>query len=492
MQAILTQLIAALLMFGAGTAAQAKWLRADTPNFILYSDGNEKTLREYATVLEDFDGLLRLVVGLKAPPSPNRLTIYLVRSADQMQRYRKLPDNTLGVYISGASGIAAYAVRASTGVGLNGQTVLLHEYAHHFMLQYFPHGYPAWYVEGFAEYMSTAKFKPDVIEWGLYDQNRAAWLISGNWLSAEAILDRAPNAPRLTGDRNAMFYAQSWMMVHYFYRDPTRSKQFRKYLADIVTGRKPAEAFEAAFQIPYSKLNALLRNYIERRLSYTKMGRPSDRMPVSVTVTALPASADSLLLEQAALRVAVHDKYATQLLAAVRRAAAQHPGDALAARVAANAEVQLGDRDAGVAMLDTLLAGEGRGDAELLYLRGVAELRAERPIKARPFFARAHKIDPNHYQSLFRYGQTFAADGQKPSDNSINILMLAHELAPQVGEIAVTAAAMLMQRERYGEARALLQPVVLNPHGDDGRDAAQAMFDAATQAMAVAPVTASK
>ena len=33
--------------------------------------------------------------------------------------------------------------------------MLFHEYAHHFMFQYFPAGYPSWYVEAFAETLAT-------------------------------------------------------------------------------------------------------------------------------------------------------------------------------------------------------------------------------------------------------------------------------------------------------------------------------------------------
>jgi hypothetical protein len=43
----------------AGGEAQAKWLKADTQRFVIYSDGDERSLREYAAMLEDFDIILR-------------------------------------------------------------------------------------------------------------------------------------------------------------------------------------------------------------------------------------------------------------------------------------------------------------------------------------------------------------------------------------------------------------------------------------------------
>ena len=50
---------------------------------------------------------------------------------------------------------------------LDPKSVLFHEYAHHFMLHHFPAAYPAWYVEGFAEFFSVVAFPQDgSIEYG--------------------------------------------------------------------------------------------------------------------------------------------------------------------------------------------------------------------------------------------------------------------------------------------------------------------------------------
>jgi hypothetical protein len=43
----------------AATGADAKWLRADTDNFIIYSERSEKSLREFAENLQRFDATLR-------------------------------------------------------------------------------------------------------------------------------------------------------------------------------------------------------------------------------------------------------------------------------------------------------------------------------------------------------------------------------------------------------------------------------------------------
>lgn len=476
--------LCAALLICIAAGAQARWLRADTPNFILYSDGNERGLRDYATVIEDFDAFLRSMFGVKEPAGVNRLTIYLVGSASQLRQYRALPSIAVGIYIATPAGIAAYATRGEGDE--DGQSVLLHEYAHHFMLQYFPAGYPAWYVEGFAEYMMTAKFKPATIEWGFFNEGRATWLVNGDWLSPAEMLEPSSSKRRFSGADAMMFYAQSWLMVHYFYREPARAASFKKYMTDVVGGRDSAKAFVAAFGFPYTELNARLQTYRRGRLTYSVRTRASERLPVPMTVTALPPVANAMLPEQAALRLGAEDKYGPALLANTRRDAARFAADPYAQRVLAHAEVVAGDAAKGAALLDTLLAGDGAKDAELQYLRGLAELKTDNPIKARPYFARAHKLDPNQYQALYRYGLTFATADKPPTDNTINILLLAHQLAPQVGDIAMSAATMLIQRQRYAEARVLLQPVALNPHGGADKDAAQAMLDEAIKHIAPA------
>ncbi len=488
--------LAALLL---AVPVQARWLRADTPNFILYSEGSETSLRDYAKVVEDYDALLRGLFKVERQASPNRLTVFLVSNVDDLRRFTDLPPAAVGVYHATAGGIEALVVRGAIAEGIDGREVLLHEYAHHFMLQYFPSNYPGWYIEGFAEYLMTAKFKPDTIEVGGLNLNRGRWLANGNWLTIGEILNGEPSA--FSGERNAMFYAQSWLLVHYVYRDPARSAALKAYLDAVLKGTPPDTAFKAAFKVSYAHMAADLHTYYERQMTYTRMTRKSQAAPVAITISALPAAADKLLLEEARLTIGVGQRFRQPLLAAVRRDVAKFPGDPFAARVAAQAEVEIGDRPAGQAMLDTLLAGDGKADAQLLYLRGMSELAAaehdatgtaQHRTQARRFFSRAHKLDPDQFQSLYRYAETLS-DGSKPTENTLNVMLLAHQLAPQVNAITVNTAAMLASSERFAEARLLLEPVAHSPHGGSDAERAKAMLDhlpPPAAAPAAAPATA--
>jgi len=140
-------------------AQDGAWLRAETPGFIVYSTSAETRVRSLAEELESFDSLLRRLTQTTAPRSPTPLEIYLFNGPGQFQEAFPGSNTTVrGRYAARPDIIAAYAIYQDRE-GLEAQDVLFHEYAHHFMYQYFANTYPAWYVEGFAEFVSTAAFE---------------------------------------------------------------------------------------------------------------------------------------------------------------------------------------------------------------------------------------------------------------------------------------------------------------------------------------------
>lgn len=74
-------LLAGIAMVASAGAAEAKWLRADTDSFIIYSESNEKSLLEFAQNLQRFDTTLRLLFKVETPGEESKLPIYLVAAA---------------------------------------------------------------------------------------------------------------------------------------------------------------------------------------------------------------------------------------------------------------------------------------------------------------------------------------------------------------------------------------------------------------------------
>ena len=463
--------------------AWAAWRRAETNNFILYSQSSEAKVREQAALLEDYHQFLRILTGVNDPPAPNKLRVYLVRGRDQLRVVRDVPAGVAGFYTATPSGIAAFADDRSGGWGDGDEEILFHEIAHHFMWQYRPSAYPAWFVEGFAEYAMTAQFKPKTIEFGQPSMNRAGWLRNARWLPFEKVLfETPPKRPQ----EMALYYAQSWLLAHYLMRDDGRREKFKAYLRAIATGTTPREAFTQQF----GELRAFERaieTYASRHVTFTRATRSSATITPTVKIEVLPETAGALLLSDAAMHVGVRDDYAPPLLARVRSEAAKHPGDAYAMRVLAKAEVLHGDASKGDALLDELLRSNP-ADAELLYVKGMRHLRAGRADEdgrakhfkqAQPWFARAHKADKFHFPTLARYAESLRADARFNSDNTMEIMLLARELAPQVEELTMNAANLLLLRGKFEEAEAILRPLASHPHNPSLAAAAQALADRA-------------
>ena len=62
------------------------------------------------------------------------------------------------------------------------------------------------------------------------------------------------------------------------------------------------------------------------------------------------------------------------------------------------------------------------------------------------------------------------------SENTLNVLLRAQTLAPQVEPIALNAAAGLMRHKRFADAEVLLAPITSNPHSGKLAEHARAML----------------
>lgn len=472
----LAKLIVIVVIFAVSVSsrAEARWLEALSANFIVYSDGREAELRRSVALLEDYDRLLRTLTGTTAPPSSSPLKVYLVGSNDRLRQVSNVSSGARGFYSARVGGTAAFAVRGDQP-GLSGDEVLLHEYAHHFMRRYHPAYHPTWYSEGVAEYLMTAQFGPERIEVGRFNTSRAATLLRGTWLPLDRMLSSGTEG--LNSSQAAQFYAQSWLLTHYIFATAERREALRLYLADLHGGVAEPAAFLAAFGVDHTALEADLKRYMNGPIGYLVIDRTAPSS-IDVSVRNLPEAADDLILPHAALMLGIADSsLETTTIAAIREAAARYPDDPYAQRVLARAEINSGDRAAGVAMIDRLLEQAPR-DAELLYLRGVADFYSGRKDEARrsayfaaarPWFVRAIQADPHYYTAVYRLAQCAPPELHNSSDETLAHLMAARELAPLVGDIAIDAATALLGRKRFVEAEAALVSIVANPHGRNDR-----------------------
>lgn len=86
----------ALVAPALATAKGPAWRRADTPNFVIYSQGSEAQLRQFANDLERFDALLREFMSVPATTQkPYPLTIYALPNSSSVARLFSKKENSI-------------------------------------------------------------------------------------------------------------------------------------------------------------------------------------------------------------------------------------------------------------------------------------------------------------------------------------------------------------------------------------------------------------
>ncbi|MDX2275006.1 MAG: hypothetical protein NW206_06100, partial [Hyphomonadaceae bacterium] len=437
MRSIYTLLVAALA-FIALTAdpaeARSRWLRAETPNFIIYGEVGERDIREAARLLEQFDASLRSITRLPTTPSQTKLQVYLVDSRARLREVSPgLDDWVAGFYTARPELIAAFAIYDARG--FDGREILLHEYAHHFMSRYSPDAYPAWFVEGFAEYLQTIEFERDRIIIGGFSEGRVADILSGSWPNSEQFLRRPDD---LSDTLQRRFYAQSWVAVHYLYSEPGRMSQFQDYVDAIGSGADLVQAFEPAFGMTPDAFQNELRDYV-RRGRIARRAAPLPAIDASVTITAMPEAANDLLLPLAQMQLENLDEAdAAALAARIEATAAAFPDEPFAQRARLRAMILRGAYAEARAAIQPMLTAAPT-DGELNYLMGKAYLEealaentgGQLTTTARRHFVRAFQANPNDFPTLFSYMSSYQLGDPMP-DSTMDVAVRVTNLAPQV------------------------------------------------------------
>lgn len=396
-------LVALALLALTPTSALADWRRAESAHFVVYSDGSERSLRDYVLKLERFDALLQTRFGGSGTGEIRKLPVYLVGDGRALRvAVPGLPAGIAGYYSNSENDVFAVLVRGGN------DNLLLHEYSHHVMARSGDDQYPGWLREGFAEYFATATVSErGEASFGMPDPGRRSALQQNRWLPMDVML-RA-DSPLDIGNETgrSMYYAQAWALTHWLLADTGRVRNLSAYVGALHGGRDPVEAWQAIFAMTPDQLTAELRTYVRGRLGYARVQIPPIE-PV-ITVTTLSPAADAILLPMLNARFwdpALIDGPA--LLTTFRTAAARFPADPLALVALGHGEKRWGEAAAAETALTRALELQPDNVEGLVLMADLARERAldaqeeaeraERWNAARDFLRRAIEADPADHQ----------------------------------------------------------------------------------------------
>lgn len=485
-------LVGLLLAGAAAGPARAEWREASTDHFVIYSEQNEPALKEFATRLERYDAAMRFLRNLPDAPvgAANRLTVYVVRDVAAVQKLfgagaKSGNHGIAGFYMPRATGSVVITPRTAGGnskFDIDADIVLLHEYTHHFMMQNYPGAFPAWFIEGFAELNSTAKFDRDGgVGIGTPALHRAPGLMRGAKISAETMMARS--VEDLKPAQRDAFYGRGWLLTHYLTFEPSRQEQLSKFIGGINKGKPALEAANAAFG-DLEQLDKDLDRYLMRsKMSYWKL-TPDKIRVASVTVRTLSPAEDAMMDVKIRSRRGVDRAKALQLLPEVRRAAAPFPNDAFVQATLAEAEYDAGHYIEAEAAAERAIAANPKFVDALIYKAkarmAVAEAAKDadgaRWKEVRRMIVAANRADPDDPEPKILYYTSFRAEGIEPTKNATMGLIAALQDAPQDKGLRMMVAFQMLKDGRVDDARSALRPVAFDPHGGGMAKAAAAIL----------------
>lgn len=485
----------ALGLFSAGGASNAEeqlttpaivstaqklgdWKRAETEHFIFYSDGSEKELRSDAIKLERFDRMMRLVMDAPDDKGQVRLTVYFVKSAAKVQLLYPGPAKQIGgFYAPSPAGAVAVVPRVIEGYGdsIRGaaQTediVLFHEYAHHLMKQYFPAAYPAWYVEGFAEYVSNARIQQDGnAAYGMANIGRFPDLALGPVMPiGKLILARVTD---LKASEVGIFYARSWLLTHYLGLGTKRSGQLSKYLAALQKGTASLPAAQQAFG-DLKALDKELNIYLNGKMFQLAISKPLPP-PAEFSIVSLDEGASEAVLLQLKLTRTTRPNEREPIAAELRGLSARFPGNVAILTALAEAELDLGNHDASGRAADAAVTLAPTNSRALLWKglslsRPLAKAKDRDATKwkaARGWIVKANRANPEDPLPLMEYFLSFAIPGQTPPEVAIQGIGKAVTLIPQFPGTRMMYSSALANQKKFDDAIRVLEPISNDPHG---------------------------
>lgn len=475
-----------------GGEARAEWREAVTPHFIIYSEEGERTIHERAARLEALDNLLQLASGTKDEIKPYRVRIYVVATRDDVQHYANQRGTDLLAFYQGAtSGPFVFTPAASENGGQSANT-LQHEYVHHFMLQHFPVAYPAWFVEGRAELVSTASFEhKGFISYGKVADHRQYELQSGTARASTMLTTNFMESEGSSSD-----YGSAWLLTHYLTFAPERKGQLAAFLAALNAGQSRAEAAKVFGDL--GKLDRDVGRYLEAA-NFTYREVPLPTLPAdAIRMRVLTADEAAVLQLEMESKRRASEAETKALKDKVAALATRSPRTPSAQRLLAEVALDADDLETARRAADAY-AALAPGEARALYLRGQAAYLAAQKAEgdaarqlltaARHDFVEANRADPDDPLPLVGFFRAQASLGGK-MDNAIAGLIHAQEIAPQDAGLRLQLASVLKAQNQRAAAAMMLRPLAYSPHRGSAAKEAAKMLDELEGRATAAPAAA--
>ena len=250
-----------ILLF-AVVPARAKekiWVQVRSTHFTVVTDLGEKRGIEVARHCEQMRAAFRLLMIQARTDDPVPLLIWALDGQREV-------DDMLGRSQAKHRGLfLARKDRNFILVDASGdpRRAIYHEYIHELLNANIRSAVPTWFEEGFAEYFSTVQVSAKATKLGLVPIGELRFLRENGKLLRLADLfavRQDSNLYNQDGPLQAMFYAESWLLVHYIF-DHQLISRAEPLFSRVARGQPLSSAFQAEFGVSAARLEDELLEY---------------------------------------------------------------------------------------------------------------------------------------------------------------------------------------------------------------------------------------
>ncbi|MFM5907917.1 MAG: hypothetical protein ACKOPO_10090, partial [Novosphingobium sp.] len=436
----------------------------------------------FAERLERFDNALRVLQNMPADkpvPDVNKVVVY---------RYGDT--RTIG-QLAGSMGVAGFYIprpaypvaftpareyvnpgsktRVDERIKMKPETVLFHEYTHHFMLNTFPTTYPSWYIEGFAEANSTIDLRPNgSFLVGLPANHRSIELFNMQQLHVAKLLD--PNFKYADFQDAVQKYSVGWLLTHYLTFAKSRPGQLKTYLKLLADGKPGLDAAKEAFG-DLDKLNGELVKYKSTNLPAAEV-IPPNYQPPKVTIQLVEPAFAAKMIDRVQVSRGITRAKARSMSPGLSQTAAAAPANLQLQLLAAEAALDAQDFPAATVAAERAMKIDSKSpDAMIFRARALTEAKegpADRFKVARILLAKARNLDKADPRPLIEYYMSYRRAPERPIPEAAAFALDdAYDMARHDHNFRLVLTRQLLEENRPKPAAQVLAPLA---YSFDGRD----------------------
>jgi len=469
-------ILAFALLLAAG---ESKWAEVKSPNFIIISDASAKTAKRVAKRLEQFRIVFSSAFPKLRTDLPSPLIVFAARNEKSLKAlipsdYGKAGVVTpAGIFMPGPE--RKFVVLRADIPGDQGYHVIYHEYTHMLMDLNFQ-SLPLWLSEGMAEFFAFTSVSDGESRLGQAGAEPLRILKGYSLMPLETLMRVTHDSPYYR-DRNKadIFYAQSWALTHYLMMGEGQKHlpKLNDFLYLIESGASDEEAEKSAF----GSLDELQRN-LERYIRLFSFYYGSVRTELQVKEDQY--SERELSQEEAlALRgeVLICADRLDEAKAMLEEALMLNPRSALANQAMGSYFFRIGEQEEAQKYFSAAADLDSKSYLAQYFAAQMSYEQARDYEASEAYLRKAITINPRFAAAYSMLSQILMMQRKEDAlAEALNLGVKAAELEPSELRHSINVGRILIEMERYEEARGLAERILAVAREEPERGQAETLI----------------